>query len=259
MIYGTISKNDLLDDGLEDDRGSGNRSTVITSYHKPHQPSTNGMNDSNDDQVVIHGNDHGDHRDNCQLPPDFVPGPNDVVCARGKSYWDHEGNKRYRALIGSATEKYSASTNKLEKTLIVSEIVQSVHQQKGCFVKKERKGGPWVVVDEVFAREKVGQSLRDGLHDKYRSSTKAKKQRRACVNEKFNGDIDRVIHSNRIVSQRIEDLTREVKKNGALASDFSIITLFSRANSDILETIKKDSSMLNQFQDATVAANIDAS
>jgi len=258
MIYGSISKNDLLDDGLEDDRGNRNRSSVIVSYQKSQQIVTQSMNDTKNNATIDCGNEDED-RDISQLPPDFVPGPHDVVCARGKSYWDHEGNKKYRALIGSATEKYSASTNKLEKTLIVSEIVQSVHQQKGRFVKKERKGGPWVIVDEVFAREKVGQSLRDGLHDKYRSSTKAKKQRRASVNEKFNGDIDRVIHSNRLVSQRIEELTREVQKNGALASDFSIITLFSRANSDILETIKKDTSMLNQFQDATVAANIEAS
>ena len=192
---------------------------------------------------------------NTYLAKDFVPSPRDVVCARGKSYWDHEGNKMYRSLIAGATEKYASTTNKLEKTLIVSEIVNAVHKQNGMFVKKERKGGPWVEVDEVFAREKIGQSLRDGLHDKYRSATKTKKQRKEKVTEKFNGDIDRVIHSNVSVSRRIEELTEEVRRNGALASDFSIVELFSRANSDILETIKKDSSMLHQFQNASNAAN----
>lgn len=218
MIYGNVSKHSLLEDESDNDSA-----TMSKTY----------------------------------LPSNFTPGRNDVVCARGKSYWDHPGNQRYRALIGASTERYSSSSNKLEKTLIVTEIVQAVQSQQGRFVKKEKKGGPWVIVDEVFAREKVGQSLRDGLHDKYRSSTKAKKQRRACVNEKFNGDIDRVIHSNRTVSQRIEALTQEVQTNGALASDFSIITLFSRANSDILETIKQDASMLNQFQDAAIAANFE--
>jgi hypothetical protein len=220
MIYGTASKRDLIDDN-------------------------DNSEDSNEYETIY-------------LPAAFAPGPTDVVCARGKSYWDHEGNQKYRCLIAKATQKYKSTSNKLEKTLIVSEIVESVKYRHGKFVKKERKGGPWVIVDEVFAREKVGQSLRDGLHDKYRSSTKAKKQRRACVNEKFNGDIDRVIHSNEIVSNRIDTLTREVKKNGALASDFSIISLFSRANADILETIKKDASMLNQFQDATMAANVES-
>jgi exonuclease VII large subunit len=197
--------------------------------------------------------------ENRYLPEDFCPGETDVVCARGKSYWEHTGNKMYRALIAGATERYSATSNKLEKTMIVSEIVNAVHKQQGMFVKKEKKGGPWVEVDEVFAREKIGQSLRDGLHDKYRSATKAKKQRKEKLNERFNGDIDRVIHGNASVSRRIEELTREVRTNGALASDYSIVTLFSRANSDILETIKKDSSMLHQFQDATVASKVEES
>jgi len=195
--------------------------------------------------------------ENRYLPEDFVPGDTDVVCARGKSYWEHPGNKMYRAVIAGATERYSATSNKLEKTMIVSEIVNAVHKRQGMFVKKEKKGGPWVEVDEVFAREKIGQSLRDGLHDKYRSATKAKKQRKEKLNERFNGDIDRVIHGNASVSRRIEELTREVRKNGALASDYSIVTLFSRANSDILETIKKDSSMLHQFQDASVASKVE--
>ena len=195
----------------------------------------------------------------CILPATFEPGPNDVVCARGKSYWDHIGNQRYRDLIAAATKKYSSSTNKLEKSLIVSEIVDAIHQRQGQFVKKETKPNKglccWVIVDDVFAREKVSQSLRDGLHDRYKSSTKAKKQRRACVNEKFNDDIDRVINSNRVVSQRIQELSREVTRNGAMASDFSILSLFSRANSDILENIKKDSSLLSKFHDVTVSAN----
>jgi hypothetical protein len=225
MIYGSASKRDLIGNSLLDDNDNSEYENEFETIY---------------------------------LPAEFSPGPTDVVCARGKSYWDHEGNQKYRYLIAKATQKYKSTTNKLEKTLIVSQIVESVSNRQGKFVKKEGKGGPWVIVDEVFAREKVGQSLRDGLHDKYRSSTKAKKQRRACVNEKFNGDIDRVIHSNEIVSNRIDALTREVQKNGALASDFSIISLFSRANSDILETIKNDASMLNQFQDASVAANVES-
>jgi len=197
--------------------------------------------------------------ENRYLPEDFSPGDTDVVCARGKSYWEHPGNKMYRALIAGATVKYAATTNKLEKTMTVSGIVNAVHERQGMFVKKEKKGGPWVEVDEVFAREKIGQSLRDGLHDKYRSATKAKKQRKEKLNERFNGDIDRLIHGNASVSRRIEDLTREVRNNGALASDYSIVSLFSQANSDILETIKKDSSMLHQFQDATVASKVEQS
>lgn len=193
-----------------------------------------------------------------RLPSDYTPSETDVVCARGKAYWEHTGNRRYRHLIQKATERYSSSTNnKLEKTLIVSEIVNAVHSVRGKFIKKEGKGGPWVEVDEVFAREKVGQSLRDGLSTKYRSATKAKKHRRDVAIERFNGDIDKVIQSNRKVSQRINDLLQDLKRAGKSASDDCLVTLFNRANSDILEIIKNDASMLNQFQDASNAATVD--
>jgi hypothetical protein len=197
-----------------------------------------------------------DETEDTTLPTDFTPGPNDVVCARGKSYWDHEGNKLYRRLIANTTEKYSAAHDKVEKTLVVSEIVEAIHKRNGKLVKKDKKGGQWVEVDEIFAREKVGQSLRDGLSNKYRSSTKAKRKKRTQVNEKFNGDIDRLIQSNQSVSQIMDELTHEVQKHDTQTSDFSFMTLFSRANSDILETIKKDASMLSQFQDATVATSV---
>jgi hypothetical protein len=228
-----------------------------TTHDPCHHDSTTSLNlrHISEDDVQGGGGDAEDDDEVRRLPSDYAPSDADVVCARGKAYWDHTGNRRYRQLIGKATEKYSSSSNKLEKTLIVSEIVNAVHRLKGKFIKKEKKGGPWVEVDEVFAREKVGQSLRDGLSTKYRSATKAKKKRRNEANEKLNGDIDRVIQSNHTISRRIEELIQQVKMTGDLASDYSIMALFNRANSDILETIKSDASMLFQFQDASVGVN----
>jgi hypothetical protein len=213
----------------------------------------------NENQYVEYTYDEDDNDIKVRfLPSDYTPSDTDVVCARGKAYWDHKGNCRYRYLIGQAIGKYSASTNKLEKTLIVTEIINAVHTIQGKFIKKQMKGGPWVEVDDVFAREKVGQSLRDGLTTKYRSATKAKQARRNDANERFNGDIDKVIHSNQKVSERINKLIHDVKQtNGGAASDDCIMTLFNRANSDILETIKNDATMLSQFQDASFAANAD--
>ena len=248
MIYGSLAENNLLAEVSDDDENSSLTGTSSSIYLPA--DFVPGAHDGKKTRASFPARSRSLSSVSCLLSLVFI-----VVCARGKSYWDHEGNRRYRALIGAATDKYSTSSNKHEKTLVVSHIVEAIHNQNGRFVKKEKKGGPWMVVDEVFAREKVGQSLRDGLHDRYKSSTTAKKQRRATVNEKFNGDIERVIHSNREVSRRIDELTKEVEKNGAMASDFSIITLFSRANSGILESIKKDTSMLEKFQYATFAAN----
>lgn len=186
------------------------------------------------------------------LPEDFVPGPNHVVCAQGKGFWEHEGNKKYRAIIVLATKKYEATNSKFEKTLIVSEIVESVREAtpSGSFVKKDKAIGCWVEVSEHFAREKVGQSLRDSLHSDYRSSTKAKKCRQRKLNETISGNIVKVVNSNKLVSRRIEELTKDIQQHGGtLAADCTIGTLLSRANSDILEMIKTDTSLLTMFKD----------
>lgn len=247
--------------------------------------------------------DEGEEDDgNTPLPDGYKPSSNDVVCARGKAYWEHDGNKKYRELIDAATPRYSETTNKLEKTLIVSEIVQAVHKLDGKFIKKAKKGGPFVIVSEVFAREKVrvwllvvvnqivaaffwpwceclasrsnwvccpfalvqvGQSLRDGLSAKYKSATRFKKQRKAKPSspEKvtMNLDADKIVTSNRYVCQRIDELRHQMQSSGDLASDASIVALFSRTNSDILETIKRDTSMLQQYHETCVTSSIASS
>jgi hypothetical protein len=183
-----------------------------------------------------------------QLQDGFQPGPNDVVCARGKSFWDHKGNQKYRMLIAKSTNKYASTTNKLAKTLIVSEIIEAVHMSGGKFVKKEKastgQGESWAEVHEILAREKVSQSLRDGLSSKYRSSTKAKKERRNQV------DIAQVIQSNSLIAKRIDNLIIESQRCDS-ADDISIESGLSQVNISILESIKLDASMLHRYMELT--------
>jgi len=112
-----------------------------------------------------------------------------------------------------------------------------------------------VIVDEVFAREKIGQSLRDGLSTKYKSATKFKKRPRKVSETKLHCDIDKVVQSNHFVSRRMSELSRQVERSGDVASDLAIVNLFSLANSEILETIKRDHSMLRQFQGSSTRSS----
>jgi hypothetical protein len=91
------------------------------------------------------------------LARDFRPGPKDVICARGKRALGHEGNIRFRRLIGQNLRIYSESTTKLEKSLIVTSIVDNVRQSSphGGFIKKDK--GQWYEVGDHIAREKCGQ------------------------------------------------------------------------------------------------------
>jgi hypothetical protein len=194
--------------------------------------------------------------------PTIRPQPlqNDVICARGRTYWDHPGNQFYRKLISLAKKQYSKAPNRSLKTLIVTEIINHIHKTNGRFVKKvSHKGGHrWAECNTNFVREKVTQSLRDGLSFKYSSSTSRKRERKIQTRETFQADIDRIVHSNAVVSQKINHLQQKVELANQYrgtesegVSDEMIMDIFLSANIDILETMKKDRSLLDEFNRVT--------
>jgi len=118
----------------------------------------------------LYGNGHGKR----QLSPTFQPLCYDVICARGKTAHSHEGNRRFRELVKLHQEAYANAPTKYHKSLIVSHITNTVRTAsvEGGFVKNIK--GIWYEVGDRAAKEKIGQTLRDLLHTKYSSSTKAK-------------------------------------------------------------------------------------
>lgn len=66
----------------------------------------------------------------------------------------------------------------MQKSRLVSYIVDSVRASSpsGGFVK--RMGNRWYAVSDRHAKEKTGQTMRDQLHTRYSSSTKAKARAR---------------------------------------------------------------------------------
>jgi hypothetical protein len=91
------------------------------------------------------------------LKPGFKPGPFDVICARGKAVKSHQGNIRFNDVLRQNLRKYSEAKSKIEKTLVVSAIIDSVRDAspEGGFVREEN--GQWFEIGDKVAREKVGQ------------------------------------------------------------------------------------------------------
>ena len=91
------------------------------------------------------------------LAPGFSPGPFDVICARGRVAKNHSGNLRYKHIIELNLPKYNEAKSKVDKSLIVSSIIESIRESSphGGFVKEEN--GQWFEVGDHIAREKVGQ------------------------------------------------------------------------------------------------------
>lgn len=105
--------------------------------------------------VRVRGNANTDGM--AALATNFHPGPFDVICARGRSAHNHSGNRRMRVLIEMNLGKYSKATTRLDKTIIVSSIVDSILESSpsGGFVREE--DGRWYLAGDHTAREKVGQ------------------------------------------------------------------------------------------------------
>ena len=119
-----------------------------------------------------------------KLPSNFVPGKYTVLCGRGKLCSESPGNKHLRSLVHGFLTPYSMARNKSAKSAIVSAIIQYIRQASphdGIFVKEGTSSdgqSVWWEVDDSFAREKIGCMFRDTLHTQYKSSTKAKHERK---------------------------------------------------------------------------------
>ncbi|CAB9512606.1 Nitrilase family, member 2 [Seminavis robusta] len=111
---------------------------------------------------------------------DFVPGPNDVICGRGKKCYAHTGNERFRQIVQSYLDRYQAAASRPEKSEILSSIVSQVRESSpdGGFVKQDATTNQWFEVGDFLAREKTSQAFRDALAEHYRSSKKAKHEKR---------------------------------------------------------------------------------
>ena len=135
-----------------------------------------------------------DEKPRCKqmLPEDFVPTPYTVVCGRGRKCTAAVGNRRLQVIATMFIPKYKECRRKEDKTEIVSQIlamVKSACPEEGqAFVKYH--DGRWWEVETLIAREKIGAVLRDCLHDKYRSSTKSKLERRRLQKMKDREDAE---------------------------------------------------------------------
>jgi hypothetical protein len=121
-------------------------------------------------------------KNKAKVPLDFVPGRYAILCGRGKVCSASPGNKHLKSLIIAYLTPYSRAKNKIEKSTIVSAIVNAVRKETpvGAFVKQD-KNREWWEVEDSFAREKIGCIFRDILHTQYRSSTKAKFARKKAL------------------------------------------------------------------------------
>jgi hypothetical protein len=181
------------------------------------------------------------------LPSRFSPSSFDVICGTGSEARKHEGNIIFKRRLLIYVERYSRTTSKMEKSMLISEIVKSIKKERSNTGFVKRVAGKWYEVSEHLVREKISQGLRDLLHSRYKSSNKAKKQRRRELVSGVDNQIEAMMKSKSYVAKRIEKMADDFRTQGETAPDEEVYAMFTRANSEILEALKSDSSITNKL------------
>jgi hypothetical protein len=107
------------------------------------------------------------------MPEGWQPDNWSVICGRGKECFEHYGNKRFRILVDMDLENYARAKSKLDKSLIVMKILDTVRDasNQGGFVKQHSETQRWFEVGDEVAREKIGQQFRIALAAKKKNIT----------------------------------------------------------------------------------------
>lgn len=103
-----------------------------------------------------------------------VPSKEDVLCGRGKTCFEHQGNISFRFIVASNMSNYIAATRRKEKTRVARSIIKEVVERGGRFLKKNSCGG-WYDAGMKAAKEKVGHALRDASTDRVKCMTRMHK------------------------------------------------------------------------------------
>ena len=192
-----------------------------------------------------------------RLDLSYTPGEYDVICARGKFAWNHPGNKYFRSLIKKYQDQFGYAKTRLERTTVVTNIVDKIRSKGMGFVKQDEKDGHYWQIGDRLSREKVGTLLRDSQGTRYSSSSQAKKRRRKVTTVVNSNTTQHIVMSNPFIAETLANLTQDLASSSCFGKSSSqeltndeLVDMFTQANCQMLETIKQDKPMLQRFNDA---------
>lgn len=90
------------------------------------------------------------------LPVNYVLDLHDVICGRGKKCFHHYGNECFRKLINDRLDEYTNAASKIEKTMIIREIIANIRDKTplGGFVKYDPMRKRYFDIGETLAVSK---------------------------------------------------------------------------------------------------------
>lgn len=86
------------------------------------------------------------------------PRAGDVLLGRGRPFREYHGNIRFNQIISSYSTRYAETTERLDKTKVAMDLLNSIKADGGRFLQRVPTG--WELVPDKVAREKISQALR---------------------------------------------------------------------------------------------------
>jgi hypothetical protein len=96
-----------------------------------------------------------------KLSKDYTPADEDILCARGKAYRKHPGNKKFSAAIRANLQTYSEAPKRVDKSNVVVLIVRSLRENGGRFIKQDKRTKQYYELTDGQAHRKTGHAIRD--------------------------------------------------------------------------------------------------
>jgi hypothetical protein len=84
------------------------------------------------------------------------PTRKDILCGRGKSFINHEGNRRFRDVISKHKYAYSKGSQRSKRSQVVRAVVIEILRTGARFLKKPQNKLEWYDGGVSVAKEKVG-------------------------------------------------------------------------------------------------------
>jgi hypothetical protein len=104
-----------------------------------------------------------------------VPSNFDILLGRDKLSHSHPGNKRFRVVVAMNRERYQNCTSRDGKTCITGEVIASIKECGGRFLRKNNTTGLYEAVGNDVIHEKVSHALRSAKDPKKKAPRKKKK------------------------------------------------------------------------------------
>jgi hypothetical protein len=144
---------------------------------------------------------------------DIFPQEMDVLCGRHREAYRHFGNRRFRAVISLHCGSYQNTKTRDVKTSIKKEIVGSIREYGGRFLKKDKQTDMWHEVGDDYAHDKVSHALRSANDPEKKCRQKKKKAK----NQPPTPEEDNAFQTLHANQQRI---FRELLEESQMSEDF---------------------------------------